>query len=73
MIITKLKIVINNPPMSVTAQSGMESKNPTSSMACIISFGKTVSVAAPKPAAFMIVDTIPCVISKDVYKRQGKV
>ena len=60
MIITKLRTVIKRPPMSVTAQRGMLSKKPQFSTASIISCGKTVCWAEPKPEAFIIVLTSPC-------------
>ena len=43
--------VINKPPISVTAHSGMDSKKPHFSTAVIISCGKVVLVAPPSPEA----------------------
>ena len=56
--------VTKRPPISVTAHKGMLSKKPQSSIASTISCGKTVSLAEPKPAAFMIVEISPCTIVK---------
>jgi len=58
MIILLLKVLRIN----VTAQSGMLSKKPQLSIAVIISCGRTVCVAPPKPAVCIIVVTTPCVI-----------
>ena len=58
----KLNTVMNNPPMSVTAHRGMDSKNPQLSTAVIISCGNTVVVAPPKLADVIIVDITPCII-----------
>ena len=54
------KTVMNSPPIKVTAHNGMLSKKPQSSTAVTISAGSTVSCAAPKPAAFMMVEISPC-------------
>lgn len=59
MIIMKDSTVMNSPPMSVTAHSGILSKKPQSSTAVTISLGKTVCCAAPKPAACMMVEITP--------------
>lgn len=56
------KTVINRLPISVTAQSGMLSKKPQLSIAVTISSGRVVSLVAPKPALFIMVDMIPCTI-----------
>ncbi len=58
-IITKDRTVIISPPINVTAHRGMDSKNPHSSTAVMISAGRIVSWAGPKPAADMMVDTNP--------------
>ena len=55
---------MNRPPISVTAHKGMDSKNPQSSTAVMISCGSTVACGLPKPAEFMIVLTTPWIISK---------
>ena len=60
----KLNTVMNSPPISVTAHSGILSKNPQSSTAFIISSGNTVSSVLPNPAVFIIVLVIPCTILK---------
>ena len=54
--------VINNPPISVTAHKGILSKNPQSSMVVTISAGKVVCSGVPNPAAFIIVEIVPCTI-----------
>ena len=54
--------VMNRPPMSVTAHKGILSKKPQSSTAVTISCGNTVWDAEPKPAAFIMVEMIPCTI-----------
>ena len=59
MIITKDNTVMNSPPISVTAQRGMLSKNPQSSTAFMISEGSTVYCAEPKPAEFIMVEITP--------------
>ncbi len=46
--------------IKVTAQSGIDSKNPQFSTAVIISCGKFIAVAPPIPEAFIIVDIVPC-------------
>ena len=46
------KIHTNRPPISVTAHSGIDSKNPQSSIAVTISVGSTVVADEPNPAAF---------------------
>ena len=51
--------VMKRLPMSVTAQSGMLSKKPQSSIASTIAFGKVVFVADPTPDALMIVLIAP--------------
>ena len=53
---------MHRPPMSVTAHNGILSKKPQSSTAVTISEGKTVCVAVPKPAAFIMVEITPCTI-----------
>ena len=60
----KDNIVINSPPMSVTAQRGILSKKPQLSTAVTISWKRTVCYAVPKPAAFIIVETRPWTILK---------
>ena len=50
---------MNSPPINVTAHRGMLSKKPQSSMAVTISAGRTVDCGAPKPAAFIMDDTMP--------------
>lgn len=57
-----IKLLLIVLRISVTAQSGMLSKNPQLSIAVIISCGKTDCVAPPIPAVDIIVCTIPCVI-----------
>lgn len=59
---TKDSTVMNSPPISVTAQSGIDSKKPQSSTAVTISAGNMVCEAAPKPAAFMMVSIVPWTI-----------
>lgn len=59
MIIMNDSTQINSPPMSVTAHRGMDSKNPASSTAVMISVGSTVSCGAPNPPAVMMEDTTP--------------
>ena len=59
---TKDSTQMNSPPISVTAQRGMLSKKPQSSMAVTISAGRTVDCGAPKPAAFIMDDTTPWMI-----------
>ena len=54
--------VINNPPISVTAHKGILSKNPQSSMVVTISAGKVVCSGVPNPAAFIMVEIVPCTI-----------
>ncbi len=54
--------MINNPPIKVTAQRGMDSKNPQSSIAVLILSGKTVGVVPPMPEADIILLISPCVI-----------
>ena len=56
----KLSTHTNRPPISVTAQSGILSKNPQSSIAVTISVGSMVVVAVPNPAEFMMVLMTPC-------------
>ena len=48
--------------MSVTAQSGMLSKNPQLSTAVTISVGRTVLVTSPNPAVSIALLAIPCTI-----------
>ena len=64
MIITKDKTVINSPPSSVTAHSGMLLQNPTALILSTISCGNVVEVNPPVPAAPMARDTMPCTMSK---------
>ena len=54
--------VMNKPPISVTAHRGIDSKNPQLSIVSIISAGKVVCVAEPKPAAVIMVEIVPCMI-----------
>ena len=54
--------VMNSPPMSVTAHSGMLSKNPHSSTLVINSGGKTVCCGVEKPAEPIIVEIVPWTI-----------
>lgn len=54
--------VMNKPPMSVTAQSGIDSKKPQLSIVSIISCGRVVCCAEVKPAAVIIVPIVPCTI-----------
>ena len=60
----KDKTVTSSPPISVTAHSGMLSKNPQSSIAVTISSGSTASAVFPKPAEFMMEEIIPWTIVK---------
>ena len=50
---------MNSHPMSVTAHSGMLSKNPHSSMLLINSGGKNVCCGVEKPAEPIIVEIVP--------------
>ena len=59
---TKDSTVINNPPIKVTAQRGIDSKNPQSSIAVLILSGKTVGDAPLMPEADIILLISPCVI-----------
>ena len=52
--------VINSPPMSVTAHSGIDSKKPQSSMVVIISAGSVVCCGEEKPAELIMVEIVPC-------------
>ena len=54
----KLNTVMNSPPISVTAHSGILSKNPQSSTAFIISSGNTVSSVLPNPAVFIMIMSV---------------
>ena len=54
--------VINSPPISVTAHSGMLSKNPHSSMLVINSGGYNVCCGVEKPAEPIIVGIVPWTI-----------
>lgn len=54
------RIVMNNPPIKATAQSGILSQKPQSSMAVTISAGSTVCCAVPIPAAVIMVEITPC-------------
>ena len=54
--------VMNSPPMSVTAHSGMLSKNPHSSMLVINSDGYNVCCGVEKPAEPIIVEIVPWTI-----------
>ena len=54
--------VMNSPPMSVTAHSGMLSKNPHSSMLVINSGGYNVCCGVEKPAEPIIVGIVPWTI-----------
>ena len=53
---------MNSHPMSVTAHSGMLSKNPHSSTLVINSGGKTVFCGVEKPAEPIIVEIVPWTI-----------
>ena len=53
-----------SPPMSVTAHKGILSKKPQLSTASMISCGRTVCCAVPKPAAFIMVETRPWTMLK---------
>ena len=55
---------MNRPPIRVTAQSGMLSKKPQSSIVVIISAGRVVCCGLPKPAAVIIEEMVPCTILK---------
>ncbi len=55
--------VMNRLPISVTAQRGMLSKNPQSSIAVTIALGNFVLLTVPMPEARIIVDITPCAIS----------
>ena len=59
-IIMKESTHTNRPPIKVTAHNGIDSKNPQSSIAVIMSAGRTVGDGVPKPAADMILEMIPC-------------
>ena len=50
---------MNKDPSSVTAQSGIDSKKPTSSMMLTILLGSSVADKADNPDESMIVETIP--------------
>lgn len=52
--------VMNSPPMSVTAHSGIDSKKPQSSMVVIISAGSVVCCGEEKPAELIMVEIVPC-------------
>ena len=52
-------MVMKRLPMSVIAHSGILSKNPQSSTALIIVFGRVVLLTPPMPDDFMIVLIIP--------------
>ena len=54
--------VMNSPPMSVTAHSGMLSKNPHSSTLVINSDGYNVCCGVEKPAEPIIVEIVPWTI-----------
>ena len=56
--------VMKRLPISVTAHSGMLSKNQQSSIADIISFGSVVLLTLPIPDFFIMVLIMPCTISK---------
>ena len=58
-IMMKESTVINRLPISVIAQSGILSKNPQSSMALIISFGKVVFPVLVIPDDVMILLVTP--------------
>ena len=57
---------MNNPPISVTAHSGILSQKPQSSIAVTISSGNTVCVAVSKPADVIIVPIVLCTILNNV-------
>ena len=54
---------MKSPPMSVTAHRGILSKKLQSSMAVTISAGRTLAWGLPSPAAFIMEDTMPWIIS----------
>ena len=64
-IITKDSTVMSSPPISVTAQSGMESQKPTWLMASISSWGSVTALIPDTPDWLITVETIPCTIWKD--------
>ena len=53
---------MNSEPSSVTAQSGMLSNSPTSSIVDAISVGSVDAYIAERPDAPMIVWIVPCAI-----------
>ena len=55
-------MVINRPPISVTAHKGILSKKPQLSMVSTISCGKVVCCAEENPAAVIIVEIVPFTI-----------
>ena len=62
--IMKDSTVTKSDPMIVTAQRGMLSKNPQSSMASTISWGRVVLEAAVMPDVLIILLTIPWITLK---------
>ena len=62
---------MNRLPMSVTAQRGMLSKKPQSSIAVTIDCGRVVFVAEPTPEDLMIVVMTPWAISKSASIRSS--
>lgn len=55
--------VINKPPISVTAHSGIDSQKPQFSIALIMLFGRAVAENFDIPEAAIIFEIIPCTIS----------
>ena len=56
------RTVINSPPISVTAHSGMLSQKATLLMASINSCGSDTLLMPELPDCVMMVDTMPCTI-----------
>ena len=54
------RTVINSPPISVTAHSGIDSQNPQFSMASMMLCGSTVDYEFDTPDAVIIFETTPC-------------
>lgn len=54
---------MNNPPISVTAHSGIDSQNPQSSIASIMLCGNAVEDELAIPEAVIILEITPCTMT----------